>query len=266
MRVQAEEDPLNGEPVSQTAVSVVVPCFNEEAGLPALAAALRGLQVALADRYRFYWILVDDGSTDRTWELLLELFRPSGNSTLLRHDDNRGITAAILTGARHADTTAVCVIDSDGSYDLLELGRMIPLLTEGIDLVTASPYHPRAGVRHIPRWRLLLSRASSWLYRRVLRQKLFTYTSCFRVYRRTALVNLPVTESGFQGIAEILARLDLQGSRIVEHPAVLDVRRFGRSKMKVLRTIAGHLRLLGRLCLWRALGTPAAQAVSLRTS
>jgi dolichol-phosphate mannosyltransferase len=81
----------------------------------------------------------------------------------------------------------------------------------------------------------------------VLRQKLFTYTSCFRVYRKSAVERLELNESGFLGIAEMVGRLDLDGARIVEHPATLEVRLFGHSKMKTLKTIVGHLGLLSKL-------------------
>jgi hypothetical protein len=128
---------------------------------------------------------------------------------------------------------------------------MIPRLTDGVDLVTASPYHPDGAVRNVPGWRLFLSKGSSFLYRRVLRQKLYTYTSCFRVYRRSAVLGLDVREKNFLGVAELLGKLDLRGSRIVEHPATLEVRMLGRSKMKTLRTILGHLKLLSRLALLR---------------
>ena len=53
---------------------------------------------------------------------------------------------------------------------LPDLGKMVPLLTDGVDLVTASPYHPSGAVKNVPGWRLLLSKGSSFLYRRVLRQ------------------------------------------------------------------------------------------------
>jgi hypothetical protein len=55
---------------------------------------------------------------------------------------------------------------------------------------------------------------------------------------------LELRESGFLGIAEMTGRLDLQGSKIVEHPATLEVRLFGHSKIKILKTIAGHPGLL----------------------
>ena len=80
---------------------------------------------------------------------------------------------------------------------------------------------------------------------------MYTYTSCFRVYRRAAVCDLEPRDGRFIGIPEILGRLALRGARIVEFPTTLEVRLIGRSKMKVLRAIAGHLRLLARLAVRR---------------
>jgi polysaccharide deacetylase family protein (PEP-CTERM system associated) len=238
----------------RTPVSIVVPCYNEELILPYLANTLKSVENALAHRYDLRFVFVDDGSADGTHQALEKLFGGNPRNKVLRHDPNQGVTAAILTGIRNADTEIVCSIDCDCTYDPHELARMIPLLTDGVDLVTASPYHPEGAVRNVPGWRLFLSKGSSFLYRRVLRQKLYTYTSCFRVYRRSAVLGLDVREKNFLGVAELLGKLDLLGSRIVEHPATLEVRMLGRSKMKTLRTILGHLMLLSRLAmlrLWR---------------
>ena len=87
-------------------------------------------------------------------------------------------------GSARPPTDVVCSMDCDCTYDPHELGSMIPLLADDVDVVTASPYHPLGTVRNVPRWRLFLSKSLSRLYRVVLRQKLYTYTSCFRVYRR----------------------------------------------------------------------------------
>jgi hypothetical protein len=96
----------------------------------------------------------------------------------------------------------------------------------------------------------------------VLHHRLATYTSCFRVYRRDAVAGLQVREGGFLGVAELLGRLDLEGGRIVECPAVLEVRLLGRSKMKTLKTILGHLRLLARLTAARLTRRTAVQRAS----
>jgi hypothetical protein len=64
------------------------------------------------------------------------------------------------------------------------------------------------------------------------------------------MLDLDVKEGGFLGVAEILGKLILRGGRVAEMPAALEVRMLGRSKMKTVRTILGHLRLMTRL-LWR---------------
>jgi len=237
-------------PPARTAVSVVVPCYNEQESLPYLANTLRSVVGTLADRYDFNFVFVDDCSTDRTWDTLHTVFGGNPRCTLLRHEQNRGVAAAIQTGLRSASTDVVCSMDCDCTYDPHEFGRMIPLLTDDVDVVTASPYHPLGSVKNVPQWRLLLSNGLSRLYRLVLRQKLYTYTSCFRVYRRQTTVGVRVERGGFFGVAEMLGLLDLAGRRIVEFPAALEARMLGRSKMKVIRTIAGHLSLL---CLLAAL-------------
>jgi hypothetical protein len=78
----------------------------------------------------------------------------------------------------------------------------------------------------------------------VLRHQLATYTACFRVYRRSVVADVPLSRAGFIGVAELLGRLDLGGSHIVEYPTTLEVRILGRSKMKILKTMAGHTKLL----------------------
>jgi hypothetical protein len=118
----------------------------------------------------------------------------------------------------------------------------------------ASPYHPEGRVLNVPGWRLFLSKGASALYRRILRQKLHTYTSCFRVYRQSTVSGISLKHGGFLGVAEIVGIMDLTGSRVAEYPATLEVRMLGRSKMKVVRTILGHIRLLSELLRLRLFG------------
>ncbi len=232
----------------QIPVTIVLPCYNEEETLPYLANTLRGLEKDLAaDNYQTNFIFVDDRSKDATFERLTELFGDRSNVRILRHETNQGVAAGIMTGIKAATTDLVCSMDCDCTYDPHELLKMLPLLSGRVDLVTASPYHKNGGVRNVPEWRLFLSKGASFLYSRVLHSKISTYTSCFRIYRRSAFVNMPIEEKGFLGVAEMLGRLDLSGGKIVEHPSILEVRLFGFSKMKTLRTIFGHLKLLSNL-------------------
>lgn len=230
-------------------ITLVMPCFNEETVLPYLRNTLDRVTRDLGAKYDVRYLFVDDGSSDATWPLLQQIFGPLPGCRIVRHEVNRGVAAAILTGIKGAETEVVGSIDCDCTYDPRQLTEMIPKLGEDVAIVTASPYHPSGRVANVPPWRLVLSQTLSFLYRRAFRQKLYTYTSCFRVYRRSHVKDLELRESGFLGVAETLILLDGQGKRIVEHPAVLEVRLLGHSKMKLMRTIAGHLRLLGRMAL-----------------
>jgi glycosyltransferase involved in cell wall biosynthesis len=232
-------------------VSIVVPCFNEQDGLPHLKEKLASARVLLRKHYSPHFILIDDGSTDGTWNAMCQLFDHDPDCVLLRRPKNLGISDAILNGIRLADTEIVCSMDSDCTYDPSEFIRMIPLLARDVDLVTASPYHPLGAVQGVPGWRLLLSRTASLLYGLVLKQKLHTYTSCFRVYRRSSILKLKLQQGGFLGVAELIGKLDLQNSVIAECPAKLTSRAYGVSKMKTLTMLFGHFLLLGELAFER---------------
>jgi len=244
-------------------VSVIVPCHNEEASIPYLSRSLDELKMELAGGYSLQFILVDDGSGDQTWPLLNQHFGSRSDCRLLRHDQNRGVTAAILTGLEHSHEIA-CSMDCDCSYDPYELKPMLALLAPDVDLVVASPYHPKGRVSKVPAWRLSLSRGASLLYRVVTGSDLRTFTSCLRVYRRSAALATPLQYSGFLGVAELAGKFVLDGRRIAEHPATLEARLFGCSKMRVAATIAGHLRLLASLAWFRLTGSRLAAPLSAR--
>jgi polysaccharide deacetylase family protein (PEP-CTERM system associated) len=231
----------------RTPISIVIPCFNEELILPYLSNTLVGVEAHLSNQHQVHFIFVDDGSSDGTWPSLQKIFGDRPNCTLVRHEQNRGVAGTIMTGIQTSETEIVCSMDCDCTYDPHELGPMVALLTPGVDLVTASPYHPKGKVLNVPEWRLFLSRTLSKMYGMVLHHKLATYTACFRVYRKSVVTEVPVSRSGFIGVAELLGRLDLNGSGIVEFPTTLEVRIIGRSKMKIVKTMAGHLRLIVEL-------------------
>ena len=251
---------------ARTPVTIVVPCFNEERVLPYLENALQELAASFAATYRVRFLLVDDASTDGTWDAMVRRFGSHPDYDLTRHPENRGVAAAILTGIRQAETEIVCSIDCDCSYDPHQLGALIPELKEGVALVTASPYHPLGSVLNVSPARLVLSRTLSRLYRLVLHHPFATYTSCFRVYRRSAVADLALRNGGFLGVAELLGELDLRGAKLVEVPAVLESRMLGRSKMSTIVTILGHLRLLARFGLRRVLGRGPQPAVQRSSS
>jgi len=236
---ERSEADLTGVPVT-----IIIPCYNEESSLPYLTKALDELCVESKDKYDLKFIFVDDNSSDDTYKSLQSTFGENKNCRIIRHEKNQGVAAAIQTGLREAQTDIVCSIDADCSYDPLDLINMIPLLESKVDVVTGSPYHKDGFVFGVPKWRLFLSKSLSKIYHGVLRNKLSTYTSCFRVYRRSSVFGIDLRYGDFRGIVEFLAELDIKGGTIAEYPTTLQSRIFGYSKMKIFETIIGHLLLL----------------------
>lgn len=233
-------------------VSIVIPCYNEEATVQYLRNSLEEVIDAAADRYDVHFIFVDDRSKDSTVERLRDTFKDPNRNTVIALEQNRGVSGAILAGIDAANTEIVCSMDADCSYDPLELLSMIEELDHATALVTASPYHEDGSVLGVPGWRLFLSRGLSGIYKLFLHHKLATYTSCFRVYRRSVVRECRPSHGDFRGIVELLARLDMAGHKIKEHPTTLQSRIFGFSKMKTLKTIRDHIGLLLKMGRYRS--------------
>jgi peptidoglycan/xylan/chitin deacetylase (PgdA/CDA1 family) len=249
---------------NRPALTLVVPCYNEAPTLAYLANTLARFEAGAAAPYRIEYVFVDDGSSDGTATKLGDLFSNHAGVQIVIHPQNRGVAAATMTGIAHARTELVGVIDCDCSYDPAEVIRMVPMMAAGTALVTASPYHPDGRVVNVPAWRLWLSRRLSQLYRVALQTQLHTYTACVRLYRKSAVDGLTIRHPNYLGIAEILARLDHNGARIVESPAVLEARILGHSKMKIVKTSFGHIGLLCELLVARLLHRPL-KSVGVRT-
>lgn len=249
-------------------LTLVIPCYNEAETLSYLDKTLRRFAEQGNSRFDLHYLLIDDGSSDDTWPLLQQYFGERERFTLLRHDVNQGIAAALVTGFRRARTDFVAAIDADCTFAPDQLFEMMDLMTTGVDVVAASPAHAQGAMHAVPAWRSLLSRGAAAMHRWVFRHKLTSYTSCFRLYRRSAIEGITVCDPGFCGVTEILGRLDLAGHRIVEYPALLETRLLGQSKIKVFRTTISHLRLAVRLAAWRWLGRPMPEpgVAKLRTS
>jgi dolichol-phosphate mannosyltransferase len=159
-----------------------------------------------------------------------------------KHRTNRGLGAAIRTGFAAAHGAVIVTTDCDGTYRFLEIPSLLARLQPGIDIVTASPYHPAGRVAGVPAYRLLLSRGASAIYRLLLGSQVHTYTALFRAYRRQVVEQVPFKSDGFLAGTELLVNAMLMGYQVAEYPAVLHTRTYGVSKAKLVRTILAHLR------------------------
>jgi len=187
-------------------LSIVIPCHNEEDGLAQLSQQLGPVLKTLSEKRRVELILVDDGSSDRTWERMVALASGPilpGGVRLERHLANRGLGAALRTGFAAATGDVIVTTDSDGTYRFEEIPALLEYLQPNVDVVTASPYHPHpdGSVDGVPAYRLVLSRGSSAIYRLIVGSRLHTFTALFRAYRRNVLQSVALKADGFLAVA-----------------------------------------------------------------
>ncbi|MCR4405875.1 MAG: glycosyltransferase family 2 protein [Anaerolineae bacterium] len=236
-------------------LSIVIPCYNEAENVPKIQAEFFPVATELAKTHSLEVIFVDDGSTDETWQTLVNTFGHRHESRISvrfeRHQVNRGLGAAIRTGFAAARGEVIVTTDSDGTYKFSEIPALLSCLTPDVDIVTASPYHPAGGVEGVPAYRLLLSRGSSAIYRLLVNWHVHTYTCLFRAYRREVIEHVAFESDGFLAGTELLVKGMLMGYRVAEYPSVLHSRVFGTSKAKLVRTILAHLRFQARILLHR---------------
>ena len=138
-----EEIASVNEPCGRPSISIVVPCFNEEQSLPNLYRELTG---ALATRpdLDYELVLVDDGSTDRTAQLLTELAITDGRVTVITLSRNFGHQAAIGAGLERASGDAVILCDADLQDTPEVMLLMVDRWREGADVVYAVRNHRQA--------------------------------------------------------------------------------------------------------------------------
>ena len=236
-------------------VSIVIPCFNEEDNVKKLKDELLPVLQDLNRQYALEVIFVDDGSTDATWSLLHQTFDSLNNTSMdfhfLQHEVNRGLGAAMRTGFAGVSGDLIVSTDSDGTYKFSTIPALLACLTPGVDMVTASPYHPQGKVVGVPRYRLILSQGASFLYRILVDWNIRTYTCLFRAYRRQVIDTISFQANGFLAGTELMVKGMLKGYRMVEYPAVLYSRMYGVSKAKLKRTILAHLSFQWRVFLHR---------------
>lgn len=119
-------------------LSVLVPCYNEAAGLPGTIAQLAQTLAEMFDAHAIPWeiIVVDDGSTDGT-ATAAEALRETANLRVVRHASNRGYGAALKTGGAAARYALLAIIDADGTYPVARLKDLHAALGDNTMVVAA---------------------------------------------------------------------------------------------------------------------------------
>jgi len=197
------------EPVVEPCLSVVMPCFNEAATVESMVARV------LASPYTAEVIVVDDGSTDGSAELLAGLTDP--RLRVLTQDRNRGKGAAVRLGFSHATSPFVIVQDADGEYDPDEFPHVLaPLLADKADVVYGSRFHTARPHRVLYFWHSVGNRILTTTSNVFTNLNLTDMETCYKVFRREVIQSFVIEEDRFGFEPEITAKVARGGWRIYE--------------------------------------------------
>ena len=219
-------------------LSIVLPCFNEVENIAGLISEIRNCGWS-SDETEI--IVIDDGSTDGTHELLARLLLNDDSIVVIKPNTRRGLGLSIFDGIKAARSQMVAVLDTDGIHNPAYIAKMLSHTKTEKSMVIGSRYI-HGGLMQgaiYPH----LSRIMNLLVKFITRSKVHDQLCGFFLADRTSL--LEIDESKFSGFGEyfihVINHFELQGS-VLEIPTVHNVRLAGKRKSVRSKMAKAYLR------------------------
>jgi glycosyltransferase involved in cell wall biosynthesis len=210
-----------------TKYSIVVPFQNEEENVTVLYARLKQVMEQVGDSFEL--VLVDDGSSDRTYKLLEEIAAVDSRVLVVKLRRNFGQTSALSAGFDHATGEFILAMDGDLQHDPNDIPAFLEKLDEGYDVVSGwrKTRIDNFFLRRIP------SACANWLMARLSGIPLHDFGTTFKAYRREVIQNIPLYGEMHRFIPALAS---WYGASICEIPIRNANRERGRSHYGLGRT------------------------------
>ncbi|MGC2697731.1 MAG: glycosyltransferase [Candidatus Angelobacter sp.] len=208
---------------------MLIPVYNEEEFISALLN--RVLDAPLPDGMDRELIVVDDGSTDRSFEIAQEIANQNPIIRLLRHPKNRGKGAAIRTAVDHATGDFSVIQDSDLELSPNEYPRLLkPLLEGSADVVYGSRFMTVSERRVLNFWHALGNRMLTNICNMFAGINLTDMETCYKTFRTSLLQSIPIRSDRFGIEPELTVKLAQRRARIYEIPISYNSRTYDEGK------------------------------------
>lgn len=190
-----------------------MPVYNEEATIGEV------MSVVLEQRPVEELIVVDDASSDGTWDTINKIAARGRNVKLLRHENNRGKGAALATGIAQATAPIVMIQDADLEYDPTEYHLVLkPILSGKADVVYGSRFAGAGPHRVLYFWHSVGNKLLTTFSNMMTNLNLTDMETCYKVFRREIIQSITIEERRFGFEPEITAKVSRRGLRIYEVP------------------------------------------------
>jgi dolichol-phosphate mannosyltransferase len=213
-------------------LTVIIPARNEAASI---RSTVEHLDLELRLRAIPHEILVvDDGSTDETWNILLDLRSILPSVRPIRNDGPHGFGRAVICGLDQMSGDAVAIMMGDESDDCRDVARYWRALNEGYDAVFGSRFIEGGGAIDYPKFKLALNRVFNYMLRIMFRIRLNDTTNAFKAYRRYVIDGCrPLIAPHFNLTVELPLKTIVRGYTWTTVPVTWRNRRRGESKWKL---------------------------------
>lgn len=222
----------SSQPAPLQLLSVVIPARDEEGCIQSTVEHLH-LELRLQN-VPHEIIPVDDGSTDRTWEILQKLQQAIPEVRPVRNEGEHGFGMAIRRGLRAMQGDAVVIMMADESDDCRDVVRYWQELNTGVDCVFGSRFVKGGGVIDYPWLKLTLNRLANFFVRVLFGISLNDTTNAFKAYRRTVIQGCePIIAKHFNLTVELPLKAIVRGYSWKVIPITWRNRRSGVAKLKI---------------------------------
>jgi hypothetical protein len=224
--------------------SLCLPCYNEAAVIEEVLFGACAVLPQFLDEFEI--VVVDDGSSDSTGDVVERLAARDDRIRLLRHDVNRGYGAAVSTALRAAQGHWICFTDGDGQFNLLDLPQLL-VDAQHADVVIGYRFHRAEG-----RLRRLNARSWNRLIRHLLGVHVRDLDCAFKLFPRWIVERIELTAQGACVSAEILAQCVRGGVKIREVPVNHFPRAAGKATGANIKVVAKAFRELPQVWRYRS--------------